>query len=239
MRSDYIQHFGTEGDEEAHEKLRRDMMRTIEPHGRRAVADLADMTEGERSKWFFWNMHENLNEFRKLEPMLMGQVMCTQLTVADGLSMTTEKVCMEKKIALNCRWHLRLGYTTFQNEESYPMGDGSVDLCVANTMPSHPPLQKNQKGYIEPDSSLYPNLLYLYGWVVEPVWDAIKDHLYAPTPNCHTDLMLRDNSLFPVKSGFGFVAGPPGSVGITNLEFRVASHSADRRMNRRTETLQR
>ena len=42
-----------------------------------------------------------------------------------------------------------------------------------------------------------------------------------------------------VKPGFGFVAGPPGAIGITNLEFCVSSHSADRRNNRRNETLQR
>lgn len=236
MRSDYIQSYGTDADE-AHEKLRRDVMRTIESHGKRLVADLGDMTEGERAKWFFWNLHENLDEFRKLEPTLIGQIMCTQLTVTDGLSMASERVGMEKKIALNCRWHLRLAYATYQNEEAFSIGESSVDLSVSNTMPAQPPLQKNQKGYIESDNSLYPNQLYLYGWVTESVWDEIKPHLYTPTPNCHTDLILRDNCLFPVKQGFGFVAGPPGSVGITNLEFRVASHSAERRSNRRTETL--
>ncbi len=236
MRSDYIQRFGIEIDD-AHEKLRREVMRTIEAHGTRPASDLVDMTEGERAKWFFWNLHENLDELRKLEPTLIGQVMRTQLTVADGLLMTTEKMGMEKNIMLTCRWHLRLAYTTYQNEEAYPIGEGSVDLSVADSMPSQPPLQKNQKGYIEPDNSLYPNQLYLYGWVAEPVWDEIKTHLYSPTPNCHTDLMLRDNCLFPVKQGFGFVAGPPGAIGITNLEFRVSSHSAERRMNRRSETL--
>ncbi|RZI40836.1 hypothetical protein EGT07_21290 [Herbaspirillum sp. HC18] len=235
MRIDYIQRFGTE-DDEAYEKQRKEAMRTIEGHGKRLVADLSEMTEGERAKWFFWNLHENLNEFRKLEPTLVGQIMCTQLTVTDGLSMATERVGMEKTIALNCRWHLRLAYATYQNEEAYSIGDGLVDLSVSNTLPEQPPLRKKQKGYIDSDNSLYPNQLYLYGWVTEPVWDEIKSHLYQPTPNCHTDLVLRDNCLFPVKPGFGFVAGPPGSVGITNLEFRVSSHSMDRRMNRR-ETL--
>lgn len=238
MRSDYIQRFGSEVDE-AHEKLRKEVMRTIESHGAKQVSDLPDMTEGERAKWFFWNLHENLDEFRKLEPTLIGQVMRTQLTVTDGLSMATEKVGMEKKIALTCRWHLSIAYATYQNEEAYPIGDGSVDLSVSNSMPSEPPLQKNQKGYLDSDNSLYPNQLYLYGWVTESIWDEIKTHLYTPMPNCHTDLMLRDNCLFPVKSGFGFVAGPPGAVGITNLEFRVSSHAAERRMNRRSETLQR
>lgn len=238
MRSDYIQRFGTDVDE-GHEKLRKEVMRTIEAHGTRPLSDLEDMTEGERAKWFFWNLHENLDEFRKLEPTLFGQVMCTTLTVTDGLSVETEKVGMEKKIALSCRWHLRLAYTTYQNEETYPIGEGSVDLSVSNSVPSQPPLQKNQKGYLDSDNSLYPNQLYVYGWVTESIWNEIKTHLYSPTPNCHTDLVLRDDCLFPVKTGFGFVAGPPGAVGITNLEFRVSSHSAERRSNRRSETLQR
>ena len=99
MRSEYFQRFGSE-DDEAFEKQRRDAMRTIEAHGKRAAAELPEMSEGERAKWFFWNLHENLEEFRKLEPTLIGQVMCTQLTVTDGLSMATEKVGMEKKIEL-------------------------------------------------------------------------------------------------------------------------------------------
>lgn len=237
MRSDYIQRFGPEVDD-AHEKTRKDVMRTIEAHGARSIADLPDMTEGERAKWFFWNLHENLDEFRKMEPTLIGQIMCTQLTVTDGLSLATEKVGMEKRIALTCRWHLRLAYATYQNEEAFSIGEGSVDLFVSNSMPSEPPLQKNQKGYIDSDNSLYPNQLYLYGWVTEAVWEEIKPHLYQPMPNRQTDLILRDNCIFPVKAGFGFVAGPPGSIGIINMEFRVSSHSIERRSNRRSETLQ-
>ncbi|WP_460843707.1 hypothetical protein [Noviherbaspirillum agri] len=214
-------------------------MRTIEAHGAKQASDLPDMTDGERAKWFFWNLHENLDEFRRLEPTLIGQIVRTQLTVTDGLSMATEKFGMEKKIALTCRWHLSIAYASYQNEEAYPIGEGSVDLLVANAMPSEPPLQKNQKGYLDSDNSLYPNQLYLYGWVTEPLWEEIKTHLYSPLPNCQSDLILRDNCLFPVKHGFGFVAGPPGAVGITNLEFRVSSHAADRRTMRRTETLQR
>lgn len=236
MRSDYIQRFGSDV-EEGNEKRRKEIMRTIESHGTRPMTDLADMKEGERAKWFFWNLHENLDEFRRMEPTLIGQVMCTQLTVTDGLSMATEKVGMEKKISLTCRWHLRLAYSTYQNEEAYPIGEGVVDLSVSDAMPAEPVLQQNQKGYIDTDNSLYPNQLFLYGWVTEPIWDEIKSHLYTPTPNCHTDLILRDNCLFPVKQGFGFVTGPAGAIGITNLEFRVSSHSIERRANRRAETL--
>jgi hypothetical protein len=238
MRSDYIQRFGTEVDD-AHEKARKEFMRTIESHGTKAISDLADMTEAERAKWFFWNLHENLEGLRKLEPTLIGQVMRTTLTVTDGLSVATEKVGMEKSIALNCRWYVRLAYSSYQNEEAYPVGEGTMDLAVTNDLPTEPALQKNQKGFLDWDGSLYPNQLYLFGWVTQPVWDEIKTHLYSPTPNCQTDLMLRDDCLFPVKAGFGFVAGPPGSIGITNFEFRVSSHSAERRSNRRTETLQR
>jgi hypothetical protein len=238
MRSEYTQRYSFELDE-THEKQRRDVMRTIEAHGTRPAAELPEMTEGERAKWFFWNMHENLEEFRKLEPTLIGQVMCTQLTVTDGLSMATEKFGSEKHIALTCRWHLSLAYSTYQNEEAHLLGEGSLDLAITDTVPVKPPLQKNQKGFIDSDSSMYPNKLFLYGWVTESIWNEVKNHLYSPTPNCHTDVILRDDSLFPVKSGFGFVAGPPGAIGITNIEFRVSSHSAERRMNRRTETLQR
>ncbi|HVL76719.1 MAG TPA: hypothetical protein VM406_11950 [Noviherbaspirillum sp.] len=238
MRSDFIPQFASDVDE-AHEKQRKEAMRTIEQHGMRPMSDLADMSEGERVKWFFWNLHENLEEIRKLEPTLIGQVMCTTLTVTDGLSMDTERVGMEKSIALSCRWHLRLAYSTFQNEEAYPIGDGAVDLIVSNALPQEPPLKKNQKGYLDADSSLYPHQLYLYGWVTEQIWNEIKPHLYSPTPNCQTDLILRDNCMFPVKQGFAFVAGPPGAVGLTNVEFRVASHSAERRTSRRAETLQR
>ena len=238
MRSEYTQRFSTDLDE-AHEKLRKDVMRTIEAHGSRPFSDVAEMTEGERAKWFFWNMHENLEEFRKLEPTLIGQVMCTQLTLTDGLSMQTEKVGSEKRVVLNCRWHVRLAYTSYQNEEAYSIGDGSVTLAVCDALPTEPPLQKNQKGYIDSDNSMYPNRLFMFGWVTEPIWNEVKPHLYSPTPNCQTDLMLRDASLFPVKPGFGFVAGPPGAIGITNLEFSISFHSAERRTSRRIETLHR
>ncbi len=238
MRSEYTPRFGSESDE-MQEKQRKDVMRALESNGTRPIYDLPEMTEGERAKWFFWNLHENLEEFRKMEPTLIGQVMCTQLTITDGLSMATEKVGSEKQVALTCRWHLRLAFSALQNEETYPIGEGSVDLSISNTAPEQPPLQKNQKAYLDSDNSLFPNQLYLYGWVTEPIWNELKDHLYSPMPNCHTDLLLRDNCVFPVKSGFGFVAGPPGAIGVTNLEFRVSSHSADRRTNRRSESLPR
>jgi hypothetical protein len=238
MRSEFNQKFSPEL-VEMNEKLRKDLMRTLEPHGGKPISDLPSMSEAERAKWYFWNLHENLDEFRKYEPALIGQVMCTQLTLIDGQSMETVKAESGKRISLHCKWTLRLVYSALQNEEAFPIGDGSVDLLISNTPPTSPSLQKNQKGYLDADSSLFPNQLVLYGWINEGIWDEVRTHLYSASPTCHTDIMLRDNYVFPVKSGFDFVVGPPGSLGITNIEFRVAYYSGERRTARRNEGLQR
>jgi hypothetical protein len=238
MRSEFTHQFNPDL-VEMNEKVRKEVMRTIESYGVKPLSDVPDMTEIERSKWYFWNLHENLDEFRKLEPTLIGQIMCTQTTVMEGQSMEPDKAVTVKRLALNCKWHLRLVYSAFQNEEVYTIGDGSVDLLVSNTAPTNPSLRKNQKGYLDSDSSLYPNQLFLYGWVSETVWNTLKEHLYSPSPNIQTDILLRDNYVFPVKTGFDFVVGPPGSIGITNLEFRVSSYSGERRTTRRSETLPR
>jgi hypothetical protein len=238
MRSEFNQKFSPEL-VEMNEKLRKDLMRTLEPYGNKPISDLPGMTEGERAKWYFWNLHENLNEIRKYEPTVVGQVMCTQLTLTDGQQMDATRSSLEKRVALNCKWQLRLVYSALQNEDVFPIGEGMVDLLVSDTPPASPSLQKNQKGYLEADNSLFPNRLFLYGWVSDGIWNEVKSHLYSASPTCHTDLLLRDNYMFPVKSGFDFVVGPPGAVGITNLEFRVAYYSGERRNSRRTETLQR
>lgn len=119
------------------------------------------------------------------------------------------------------------------------MGEGAVDLLISNTPPTNPGLQAKQKGYLHADSSLYPNQLYLYGWITEAMFGAVEERLFRPTPNCHTDILLRDNYVFPVKTGFDFVVGPPGAIGVTNMEFRTVASSAERRTERRTATLPR
>lgn len=238
VRSEYNQKFNPELIE-MNEKLRKDAMRAIESYGMRPYSDLPDMTEAERVKWFFWNLHENLDEFRKLEPTLIGQVMCTQTTVSEGQSLEPQRIHMQKHVALRCKWYVRLVYSAYKNEEAHSIGDGTVDLQISNTAPERPSLRENQKGYIETDSSFYPNHLFLFGWVSEPVWEEMKSHLYRSIPNCQTDILLRDNYIFPVKSGFDFVVGPPGAIGITNLEFQVSSWSGERRTARRSESLPR
>jgi hypothetical protein len=209
--------------DEINEKLRKDVIRSIEPYGMKKLADLPDMTDSERTKWFFWNMHENMDEIRKLEPALIGQVIRTQLTVSDGQSMWTEKCGLEKRIELSCKWQLLLKDSTYQSEEAYAISEGWIDLFVGKNPPPHPALQENQKGYLDSDSTLYPNQIFLYGWITEGVWDEIKNQLYNASANCHTDIFIRDNFLFPVKSEHNFVTGPAGSIGITNMEFRVSS----------------
>jgi hypothetical protein len=238
MRVEYSQTFNPDL-VEINEKARQDMMRTIEAYGTRSYSDLPDMTEVERAKWFFWNLHENLDEVRKLEPTLIGQVMCTQTTISEGQSLEPDRMILLKRVMLNCKWHLRLAYSAYKNEEAHTMGDGAVDLLVSDTPPTTPALRPHQKGYIETDNAFYPNLLLLYGWASEPVWKEIKRHLYSGIPNCQTDIVLRDNTIFPVKAGFDFVVGPPGSIGITGLEFQMSSYSGDRRTVRRSESLPR
>jgi hypothetical protein len=196
------------------------------------------MSEGERAKWLFWNLHENLDAVRRLEPTLTGQVVSSALTISDGQASLSGTSALEKRIELSCRWHLLLTYAHYQNEETFEIGEGLVNLHVGKP-PSHPALKEQQKGYLDADSSLFPNQLFLYGWITEEIWSEIKPQLYTTNPTCRTDILLLDNFLFPVKEGFDFVTGPAGSIGITNLEFRLFSHSNDRRMVRRNETRQR
>jgi hypothetical protein len=223
MHTEVTQKFGTDF-EEINEKLRRDVLKNLEQYGKAKLSDLGGMSDVERTKWFFWNMHENLDELRKLEPALVGQLVRTQLTVSDGQSMWTDRCGLEKRIELSCKWQLLLKDGAYQSEETYPISSGWIDLFVGNSPPPHPALQEKQKGYLDSDSALYPNQLFLYGWICEGVWQEIKPQLYNASSNCHTDIFLRDNFLFPVKPGLGFVSGPAGSIGMTNIEFRTSSH---------------
>ncbi|SNT16202.1 hypothetical protein SAMN06265795_115120 [Noviherbaspirillum humi] len=239
MRGEYHQKFNPEL-VEMNEKLRKDAMRTLEQYGQKQISDLPEMSEGERSKWFFWNMHENLEEFRRLEPTLIGQVMSTQMVITEGQQTESGRNAVEKKVVLQCRWHLRVAYAGIQNEETYQIGDGKAELTVCDGGP--PPnasLQDNQRGYLHSDSSLYPNQLFLGGWISEGLWNEVRQHLYSGLPNCHTDILLKDNYLFPVRAGFDFVVGPPASIGITNMDFCVSSSSGERRNSRRSESLPR
>lgn len=226
--------------EEMNEKLRKDIMRSLEPCGSHEVGDLSEMTEAERTKWLFWNLHENLDEIRRMEPKLSGQVLSTQLCVSEGRSMQSGAAKgIEKQLELRCKWQLSLTYSSYQDEQAYEMGEGWTNLFIGDQPPPQSAFQENQKGYLNADHTLYPNQIFLDGWMSEAMWQELKPQLYNSNPTCRTEILLLDNFLFPVKRGFDFVSGPAGCIGITNMEFRAFSHPTDRRMNRRGESRQR
>jgi hypothetical protein len=181
------------------------------------------MPDHERTKWLFWNLHENLEAIRLLEPTLIAQIIRTQLTVSDGQSMWTQRYGLEKRLELSCKWQLLLKRSAFEKEQVHALSEGWIDLFIGDAPPPHPALRSGQKGYLDSDSPLYPNQLFLYGWISEGVWQEIKSTLSNANGNSHTDIFLRDNFLFPVKPGLDFLTGPPGSIGMTNIEFRSST----------------
>lgn len=221
------------------EKLRREFMRTIEPSGQRSMAELDEMTTGERTKWLFWNLHENLEAVRQLEPTLVAQVMTTQFTVSDGQSSWSDRNGLEKRLELQCKWELLLTYPSYQTEKVVELGEGWANLFVCEEPPSHPVLSPQQRGYLDADSSLFPHQLFLHGWLRGAVWQELKPQFYSANPACRISLVLLDSYLFPVSPRYDFVSGPVGAVGFTNMEFQVLSHARERRLTRRTEPRQR
>ena len=212
----------TESDELA-ERKRREVIKAIEPYGMRPASALSLMSEHERTKWLFWNLHENLDELRALEPVLVGQIIRVQLTVSDGQSMAAQGPSVAKRAEFSCKWQLAIKQSAYESQQSFSISEGWVDLYVGAEPPLHPPLRTGQKGYLDADSPLHPNQLLLYGWISECFWQEIKPQVFNASANCHTDVYLRDDFLFPVKSGVDFVTGPTGSIGLTNFEFRTAS----------------
>ncbi len=217
-----------------HERQRRELMQMLSNSGSRPVAELSEMSEAERCKWLFWNLHENLDEIRRMEPSLQARVTSMQFTVLDGSTLTGDG-SMEKRLDLACKWTLELSYPGFPDEISHGLGDGWVNLVIADESPAYLSVQEGQKAYLDADHTTYPNQLYLEGWVTPGVWQEMRSHLSNPNPTCRTDVVLLDNVLFPVKSGFDFVLGPPGSIGVVNMEFRAFSHPTERRSFRRGE----
>ena len=229
--------FGPE--DNLYEKQRKDLMHALESCGKQPVADLSEASDAERCKWLFWNLHENLEEIRQMEPTLLGRVTSMQLTVLDGASLTGDGGGLQKRLDLSCKWVLQLTYPGYQEEINHNVGEGWVNLVIADTAPVYPTLQQGQKAYLDADHTMYPNQLFLDGWITNEVWQEMRPHFCNANPTCRTDVVLLDNVLFPVKKGFDFISGPAGSIGVTNLEFRAFSHPTERRMNRRGEPRQR
>ncbi len=221
-------------DASPHERQRRELMKMLSPCGSRTVAELSEMTEAERCKWLFWNLHENLDEARLFEPSLQARVTSMQFTVLDGSTLVGDGK-LEKRLDLACKWTLELKYPGYPDEISHSLGDGWVNLVIAEQPPAYMSVHEGQKAYLDADHGTYPNQLYLEGWVTNGVWQEMGSHLANPNPTCRTDVVLLDNVLFPVKNGFDFVLGPPGSIGVVNMEFRAFSHPTERRAFRRGE----
>ena len=217
-----------------HEKQRQELVHTLKPYGTRPFAELAEMTEAERCKWLFWNLHENMDEIRLMEPTLQGRVTSMQFTVQDGSDLLGDSR-LQKRLDLSCKWNVQLTYPGYQDEINHVIGDGWINLVIADRAPAFPALREGQKAYLDADHSMYPNQLFLEGWITDGVWQEMRSHLCTANPTCRTDVVLLDNVLFPVKKGFDFVAGPPGSIGVINMEFRAFSHPTERRLHRRGE----
>lgn len=235
MQPSYPQTSPTESPELGlHERQRRELLQILEPAGQRPVAELAEMSDAERCKWLFWNLHENLDEIRLMEPTLQARVTSMQFTVVDG-SPLSANASLEKRLDLACKWTLELSYPGYPEEITHSVGDGWINLVVAEQAPAYLTVANGQKAYLDADHTSYPNQLYLEGWVTNGVWQEMRQHLANSNPTCRTDVVLLDNVLFPVKSGFDFVTGPVGAIGVVNMEFRAFSHPTERRISRRGE----
>lgn len=217
-----------------HERQRRDLMQVIAHCGSRPVAELADMSDGERCKWLFWNLHENLDNIRAMEPTLQARVTSLQFTALDSSGIPGESA-LDKRLDLSCQWLMGLTYPGYRDEITHTVGDGWINLVIADQAPAYLMVHDRQRAYLDADHTTYPNQLFLEGWITDRIWQEMRPHLWNANPTCRTDVVLLDNVLFPVRQGFDFVQGPAGSVGVMNIEFRAFSHPTERRSFRRGE----
>ncbi len=217
-----------------YERQRRDVLQSLIYSGQRPVAELTQMSPAERCKWLFWNLHENLDELRLMEPTVSARVTGAQLTVVDG-SRLLGGDGVEKRLDLSCHWSLALSYSGYEEEIVHAIGDGWINLVIADQSPAYLTVREGQKAYLDADHSTYPNQIFLEGWITPGVWQEMGSHLSNANPTCRTDVVLLDNVLFPVKKGFDFVQGPPASIGVVTMEFRAFSHPMERRTSRRAQ----
>lgn len=223
---------GSESDPE--QRRRDEIVQCLEPAGRRSVAELSDMSEADRCKWLFWNLQENLDAMRHMEPALQARVNSMQYSVMDEM-LLADPAALNRRLDLSCRWTMELSFPGYPEELTYPIGDGWINLVVASEAPAYLHVTAGQKAYLDADHTTYPNQIYLAGWISDHLWQDIRTHVANPNPSCRTDVVLLDSALFPVRRDFDFVVGPPGAIGVTNFEFRAFSHPTERRMVRRAE----
>ena len=216
------------------DRQRDEVMKCLESAGRRPVAELSDMSDAERCKWLFWNLHQNLDAMRQMEPALQARVNSMQYSVLDESRVTDQRE-LSKRLDLACRWTMELRFPGYPDEVTFPIGDGWANLVIASEPPAYLHVAAGQKAYLDADHTAYPNQIYLEGWISDQLWQDIRTHLSNTNPSCRTDVVLLDSVLFPVRPEFEFVAGPPGTIGVTKLEIRTFSHPTERRMVRRAE----
>jgi hypothetical protein len=216
------------------ERRRDEVLKCLESAGRRPVAELSEMSDAERCKWLFWNLHQNLEAVRQMEPALQARINSMQYSVMDETRLA-DHAALNKRLDLACRWTMELSFPGYPEEVTYPIGDGWVNLVIAAEAPAYLHVASGQKAYLDADHTTYPNQIYLEGWISDQLWQDVRAHLSNPNPSCRTDVVLLDSALFPVRRDFDFVAGPPGAIGVISLEFRAFSHPTERRMVRRSE----
>ena len=151
------------------ERQRRDLMHAMASCGERPVAELTEMSDAERCKWLFWNLHENLDDIRSMEPTLQGRVTSLQFTVLDSSSTVVEgsvtELALEKRLDLSCHWLLGLTYPGYPDEITHSVGDGWINLIIADQVPTYLMVHEGQRAYLDADHTTYPNQLFLEGWV--------------------------------------------------------------------------
>src|SRR5690606_38477996 len=123
------------------EVMRWEIMCVLQSQGRRDYTELGDMSEVERAKWLFWNLHENLDGIRQLEPCLVGQVVSSRFSICDaqaGHKQSKRGDVPERNLELRCRWMLLLNLAGMQSEATHTVGEGWVNLAVTDVPPPYP-----------------------------------------------------------------------------------------------------
>ena len=69
------------------QKQRLELLRSLESVGLRSVGELGEMVDSDRCKWLFWNLHENFDAIRLMEPTLQACITSMQFTIQDNLTL--------------------------------------------------------------------------------------------------------------------------------------------------------
>ena len=146
------------------QKQRLELLRSLESVGLRSVGELGEMVDSDRCKWLFWNLHENFDAIRLMEPTLQACITSMQFTIQDNLTLHGADI-VDKRLDFSCTWHLQLTYPGSQDEISHTIGNGWINLAIAQALPPYPFLGQGQKAFLDADHTVYPSQLFLDGLV--------------------------------------------------------------------------